>query len=110
MFGVLVVILCPDRVTDLGFRAGERQTPFIVVTRFGRLFGSGRAAPDVHRFERAANDVAGLSGRALMIVFGSFLHSSLLGGCRQMRRGNDHNFCRLIGSVVVAEPAVLHTK
>jgi hypothetical protein len=42
--------------------------------------------------------------------FWAILHSSLLGGCRQMHRENDHNFCSLIGSVVVAEPAVLHAK
>ena len=82
----------------------------MIVWGVGLSRGSGRAALDVHRFERAANDAAGLGGRALMIVFGSFLHSSLLGGCGQMRRGNDHNFCRLIGSVVVAAPAVLHAK
>jgi hypothetical protein len=27
MFGVLVVVLCPDRVADLGFSTGERQIP-----------------------------------------------------------------------------------
>ena len=33
---------------------------------------SGRAALDVHRFERAANDAVGLGWRALMIGFGHF--------------------------------------
>ena len=30
MFGVLVIVLCSDRVADLRFSAGERQIPFIV--------------------------------------------------------------------------------
>ena len=33
MFGVLVVILCPDHIADLGFSTGERQIPFIVSLR-----------------------------------------------------------------------------
>ena len=48
MFGVLVVILCPDRVADLGFSTGERQTPLIVSLRvLGalRLGASGTRCP-----------------------------------------------------------------
>jgi hypothetical protein len=30
MFGVLVIVLCPDCVADLGFSAGERQIPLVV--------------------------------------------------------------------------------
>ena len=44
MFGVLVVVLCPDRIADLGFSTGERQIPLIVslgVLRALRL-GAGR--------------------------------------------------------------------
>ena len=33
---------------------------------------AGLAAPDVHRLERGANDAAGLSWRAFMMVFGRF--------------------------------------
>ena len=33
MFGVLIVVLCPDQVADLGFGAGERQIPLIVSLR-----------------------------------------------------------------------------
>jgi hypothetical protein len=77
---------------------------------FWELFGSERAALDVHRFERAANDAAGLGGRALMIVFGPFCIAHFLVVAGKCFVRNDHNFCRLIGSVVVAEPAVLHTK
>ena len=33
MFGVLVVVLCPDRVADLSFSAGKRQVPLIVSLR-----------------------------------------------------------------------------
>jgi hypothetical protein len=49
-------------------------------------------ALDVHRFERAANDPAGLGWRALMIVFGPFLHGSLLDGCRQILRAKRSQF------------------
>ena len=82
MFGVLVVVLCPDRVADLGFSAGERQIPLIVSSRVLRAIGSGRAALDVHRFEPAANDAAGLGWRALMIGFGPFCmaHSLVVAG------------------------------
>jgi hypothetical protein len=58
--------------------------------------------------------VAGIVARRRTIhqvdCFWAILHSSLLGGCRQMHRGNDDNFCGLIGSVVVEELAVLHAK
>jgi hypothetical protein len=30
MLGVLVVVLCPDGVADLGFSTGERQIPLIL--------------------------------------------------------------------------------
>lgn len=33
MFGMLVVVLRPDRVADLSFGAGERQVPLIVSLR-----------------------------------------------------------------------------
>ena len=36
MFGVLVVVLCPDRVTDLGFSTGECQ---ILLIGFLRVLG-----------------------------------------------------------------------
>ena len=43
MFGVLVVVFCPDYVAALGFSLGERQIPFIVSSRVVRavLFGAG---------------------------------------------------------------------
>ena len=110
MFGVLVVILCPDRVADLGFGTGERQTPFIVSLRVLGALRLGASGTLVHRFERAANDAAGLGARALMIVFGPFCIAHFLVVAGKCFVRNDHNFCRLIGSVVVAEPAVLHTK
>jgi len=44
MFGVLVVVFCPDGVAALGFSLGERQIPLIVSLRVVRalLFGAGR--------------------------------------------------------------------
>ena len=60
MLGVLVVVLCPDRVADLRFSAGQRQIPLIVSSRVLRARRLGGAVLDVHRFERAANDAAGL--------------------------------------------------
>jgi hypothetical protein len=33
MFGVLIVVLCPDRVADLGFSTSERQIALIVSLR-----------------------------------------------------------------------------
>jgi hypothetical protein len=33
MFGVLVVVLCRDRIADLDFGTGERQIPLIVSLR-----------------------------------------------------------------------------
>jgi hypothetical protein len=49
MFGVLVVVLCPDRVADLGFSAGERQIPLIVFSRVLRAYrlraGGARCPP-----------------------------------------------------------------
>jgi len=43
MFGVLVVVFCPDYVAALGFSLGEREIPFIVSSRVVRavLFGAG---------------------------------------------------------------------
>ena len=86
MFGVLVVVLCPDDVADLSFGASERQIPLIVSLRVLEFFGSGRVALDVHRFERAANDRAGLGWCALMIVFGPFcVAHSLLVAIKMLR-------------------------
>jgi hypothetical protein len=42
-----------------------------------------------------------------MIVFGPFCIAHFLVVAGKCVVRNDHNFCRLIGSVVVAEPAVL---
>ena len=83
MFGVLIVVLCPDRVADLGFGAGERQIPVIVSLRVLR---AGAAALDVHRFEPAANDAAGLGWRALMIGFGPYcMAHSLVVAAKMLR-------------------------
>ena len=92
MFGVLVVVLCPDRVADLGFITSERQIPLIVSLRVLRALRLGRAALDAHRFERVANDAAGLGWRALMIVFGPFCMAQSLVVAGKMLRGNDQNF------------------
>jgi hypothetical protein len=95
MFGVLVVILCPDRVADLSFSTGKRQITFIISLRvLGalRLGASGTRCPPL----RVCSKRRCRSGWARTHdCFWAILHSSLLGGCRQMRRGNDHNFCRL---------------
>ena len=48
MFGVLVVILGPDRIATLGFSLGQRQIPFIVslcVLRALRLGAGGIRCP-----------------------------------------------------------------
>src|SRR6516225_10504695 len=75
MFSVLVVVLRPDHIAGLGF-------------------GSGRAALEVHRCERAANDAADLCWRLLMSVFGPFCmaHSFVMAGeiC-SMRHTKDEN-------------------
>ena len=44
MFGVLVVVFCPDCVAALGFSLGERQIPLIVSLRIVRTpqFWAGR--------------------------------------------------------------------
>jgi hypothetical protein len=39
MFGVLVVVFCPDYVAALGFSLGERQIPLIVSLRVVILDG-----------------------------------------------------------------------
>ena len=67
-------------------------------------------ALDVHRFERAANDAAGLGWRAFMIVFGPFYMPHFLVVAGKMLRAKRSQFLELIGSVVVAEPAALHAK
>jgi hypothetical protein len=41
MFGVLVIVLCRDRVADLGFSAGERQVPLVVSSRVLRAYRLG---------------------------------------------------------------------
>jgi hypothetical protein len=43
MFGVLVVVFCPDGVAALDFSLGERQIPLIVSLRVVKalLFGGG---------------------------------------------------------------------
>jgi hypothetical protein len=33
MFGVLVIVLCPNGVANLGFSAGKRQIPLVVSSR-----------------------------------------------------------------------------
>jgi hypothetical protein len=41
MLGVLVIVLCPNRVANLGFGAGERQISLIVSLRVLRVFPFG---------------------------------------------------------------------
>src|ERR1700751_1369370 len=45
VLGVLIVVLCPDRVADLGFGAGERQIPLIVSLRVLRAGAGGTRCP-----------------------------------------------------------------
>ncbi len=45
VLGVLIVILCPDRVADLSFGAGERQIPLIVSLRVLRAGAGGTRCP-----------------------------------------------------------------
>jgi hypothetical protein len=52
MFGVLVVILCPDHVADLGFSTGERQIPFIVSLR---VLGAVRLGASGHPMSAASS-------------------------------------------------------
>ena len=55
MFGVLVVVLCPDRVADLGFSAGKRQIPLIVSLRILkalRLRAAGTEASTASNVQR----------------------------------------------------------
>jgi hypothetical protein len=50
MFGVLVVVLCPDCIADLGFCPGERHVSFIVsscILRAVRLRTGGIRFPSV---------------------------------------------------------------
>jgi hypothetical protein len=53
MFGVLVVILCPDRIADESFGTGERQIPLVVSLRVLRVF---RLGAYVARFPRLGAD------------------------------------------------------
>ena len=82
MFGVLVVVFCPDYVAALGFSLGERQIPLIVSLRVvrARLFGAGEF--DDHRFEWPANGAVGLGWRVFMLVFRPFCmaHSLVVAG------------------------------
>ena len=41
MFGVLVIVLCPDCVAILGFGAGKRQIPLVVSSRVLRVYQLG---------------------------------------------------------------------
>jgi hypothetical protein len=41
MFGVLVIVLRPDGVADLGFRASKRQIPLIISSRVLRAYRLG---------------------------------------------------------------------
>jgi hypothetical protein len=41
MFGVLVVILCPDRIADESFSTSERQIPLVASLRVLRVFRLG---------------------------------------------------------------------
>jgi len=81
MFGVLVVILCPDRVADLGFSTGERQIPLIVslrVLRALRLGAGGTRCPPL----RAGSKWCCRSGLARTHdCLWAILRGSLLGSC-----------------------------
>ena len=41
MFGVLVIVLCPDGVADLGFGASKRQIPLVISSRVLRAYRLG---------------------------------------------------------------------
>ena len=72
MFGVLVIVLCPDRVAGLRFRRARAGLPLLISRAFCEPVGSGRVVLDIHRFERAADDAGGLCWRAPMIGLGPF--------------------------------------
>ena len=70
MFGVLVVVFCPDWVAALGFSLGERQIPVIVSSRVVRALWlwSGRT-----RLTR------------INVCLSAILHGSLLGSGKWKR-------------------------
>ena len=41
MFGVLVIVLCPDGVADLGFSARKCEIPLVVSSRVLRAYRLG---------------------------------------------------------------------
>ena len=47
MLGVLIVVLCPDRVADLGFGAGERRNEDVVSEARRQLYLGSRKRADV---------------------------------------------------------------
>jgi hypothetical protein len=91
MFGVLVVVLCPDRVADLGFSAGERQVSLIVSLRglrSLRLGAGGTRCPLL----RACNKWRRPSGLACIHDwFWAILRDSLLGSAAKAPRDTRQN-------------------
>jgi hypothetical protein len=90
MLGVLVIILRPNRVADLGFSAGQREILFIVslrVLRARRLGPCDTGCPPPRRCSkrRFRHGLAGTHD-----CLWAILYSSLLSGCRQMRHAKDH--------------------
>jgi hypothetical protein len=79
MFGVLVVVLCPDCIAGLGCSLGEPQIPLIAssrVVRALRLWAGG------------TRDAAGLAWRLLVFILGPFCmaHSLVIGRYSCVRR------------------------
>jgi hypothetical protein len=67
MFGVLVVVLCRDRIAILSFSTGQHRIS---------LIASLKVVGDIRRFGRAAN------GRAVAVEFLLFSHFSLFDWAR----------------------------
>ena len=78
MFGVLVVVLCPDCVADLGFGAGERQIPLVVSSRVLRAYrfrAGGTRCPPLRTWQQMTR-LVGIGEHSYVVL--AILHGALL--------------------------------
>jgi hypothetical protein len=94
MFGVLVVVFCPDYVAALGFSLGER-------TDTAHSFFARCESPSV----RGGAHSMTMQPRLLPAAEPPQQRSLVLAIEDKALQGNAHNFLELIGSVAVAVPA-----
>ena len=81
MFGVLVIVLCPDCVAILGFGAGKRQIPLVVSSRVFEGLSARGGRDSMSTVSSGQHMTLPVWLACIHNGFGAISHDSLLDSC-----------------------------